>query len=460
MLSVAIKRVIYACCPSVLEPTLARIEASEIGYRLAKGAFWSITGAVISRGLMLAASIVLARVLGKKGFGELGIIQATVGMLQIFAGFALGLTATKYVAEYRTKDPARAGRVIALSGITTACTAAGIAVMLLVLAPYLSSGILKAPHLTNMLRVGSLMLFLGGINGAQTGALSGFEAFKTIAHVNLAAGLLSFPLMVLGVYWGGLVGAVWGLNASLAANWVVNHFALRKEARLAGVPLRLRGCWQEREILVTFSLPSVLGGIVLAPVTWVCSAILVRQENGFSEMGIFNAANQWRTAILFLPGILGQVALPLLTNLYGEGKHSEYHKVLRHNIYISGAVTLLAATILSAGSWFIMGIYGEGFAIGYPVLILLSISAVLMAINNVIGQVIASMGKMWAGFALNLLWASVLIFCTWIWRTLGAVGFGLATLVSYCFHSATCSVFAYKYLRLQDVIISRPTSTP
>jgi hypothetical protein len=64
-----------------------RLEASPLGYRLARGAFWSLAGTFISRGLSLIASIIVARMLGKVGFGELGIIQSTMGMFGVFAGF-------------------------------------------------------------------------------------------------------------------------------------------------------------------------------------------------------------------------------------------------------------------------------------------------------------------------------------------------------------------------------------
>ena len=45
------------------------------------------------------------------------MIQSTVGMFGVFAGFGLGLTATKHVAEFRQSDPDRAGRIIGLSGL-------------------------------------------------------------------------------------------------------------------------------------------------------------------------------------------------------------------------------------------------------------------------------------------------------------------------------------------------------
>jgi len=76
--------------------------------RFVVGAFWSVAGALISRGFLLAASVVCAWFLGKEGFGALGMIQSTTGMLGVLAGLGLGITATKYVSELRRLDPLRA----------------------------------------------------------------------------------------------------------------------------------------------------------------------------------------------------------------------------------------------------------------------------------------------------------------------------------------------------------------
>ena len=111
------KNTVLALVPPFLRKHTDRIEASPLGYRFAKGVFWSLSGAMIFRGLALFSSIIAARILGKVGFGELSIIQSTVGMFGVFAGFGLGMTATKYVAEYRIKDPAKAGRIVAISNL-------------------------------------------------------------------------------------------------------------------------------------------------------------------------------------------------------------------------------------------------------------------------------------------------------------------------------------------------------
>src|SRR4030095_9246929 len=81
---------------------------------LIRGAFWALCGSLTSRVLALGAAIIAARILGKEVYGELGIVQSTLSMFGTLAGFGLGTTAMKYVAEHRSKDPAKAGRIIAL----------------------------------------------------------------------------------------------------------------------------------------------------------------------------------------------------------------------------------------------------------------------------------------------------------------------------------------------------------
>ena len=167
----SIKSIALRWCPPVLKPWWDRVEASPLGYRLARGAFWSLAGALISRGLGLAAWIIVARVLGKEGFGELGIIQSTVGMFGVLAGFGLGMTATKHVAEFRATDPARAGRIIGMSAVVAFVSAGIMTGLLFALAPWLADRALAAPHLAGLLRLGSLLLLFNALNGAQTGAL-------------------------------------------------------------------------------------------------------------------------------------------------------------------------------------------------------------------------------------------------------------------------------------------------
>ncbi|TKJ32800.1 MAG: polysaccharide biosynthesis protein [Planctomycetes bacterium B3_Pla] len=442
MVNLSVKKAAYACCPSALKPTLTRIEASEIGYRLVKGTFWSMAGAVISRGLMLCATVLVARMLGKSGFGELGMIRSTVGMFGVFAGFGLGLTATKHVAEFRQSDPERAGRIISLSWLVAMATGGVMALGLLIFAPWLAEHTINAPHLSGVLRVGALILFINALNGAQTGALSGFEAFKTIAYVNLFVGLLSFPILVGGAYFGGLSGAVWALAINLGVNWLLNHLALRKEAHRYNVPLNFSDCSRELSILWKFSLPAVLAGSLVGPVNWICSALLVNRPEGYGEMGIFSAANQWFAMLLFLPSLLGQVVLPVLSERLGQKETKQSIKTMSLAIKVNALLVFPLVLLAGIISPYIMSLYGEGFRSGWPTLVVVLVTAGLLAVQTPVGQIIAASGKMWIALAMNAGWAITFIVSTRLLLAHGSLGLAGARGIAYVLHATWTFGFA------------------
>ncbi len=427
----------YNACPRQFHPLWNRVESSSIGSRLASGAFWSVGGALISRALMLIASILVARMLGLEVYGEYGMIRTTVAMFLVFAGFGLGMTATKHVAESRISDPERAGRIMAISGLFAVATGTLFAVILFVFAPWVATHTIDAPHLVGELRIGALILLLNAVNGAQTGALAGFEAFRSIAKVNLWTGFISFPLLVGGAYWGGLRGAVWALAMNMLINWLLNHVAIRREAKRFKVPFSTVGCLEELPILWRFSLPATLGGIMVGPVYWACNAMLVNQPDGYSQLGLFNAANQWRMAILFVPAALGKIVLPMLANLNAPDDQVRFRKVLKYNAVINAGLACIVSLPVALLAKPIMRSYGVGFEEGALTLVLLSVSTILITLNNVVGQAIISKGRVWIGFCFNLMWASVFLTFSYYFinKGYGAIGLALANLLAYLAHS-------------------------
>lgn len=440
------KALIYRFSPGFLNLLYKRIEASPLGYRLAKGAFWSLVGTVLSRSLSVVSSVLVARMLGKVGMGELGIIQSTVGIFSAFAGLGMGLTATKFVAEYRTKDPQRAGAMLGLSAWTTWVSGTLMTLAMLMLAPWFAQHTLAAPQLTGLIRVGSVLLLLGSVNGAQAGALAGFEAFRTIARVNLACGLLSFPLMVGGAWWFGLLGAVWGLVGSIAVNCVFSHLALRREAATAGVPLSAKLQPDQWGVLWRFSLPSVLCSVIFGPVNWACAALLVNRPNGYAEMGVFNVTMSWFNAVSFLPGVLAQVLLPLLSSQAGEaGGHSQ-KRVVALAVKANAIAVAPAVVVLACASPLIMSFYGAGFREGWPTLVVTVLTAGILAVQSPPVQAITAAGRMWVVFFTYASYGVLYFGCTWALVGWGAFGLATARLLAYIANGAWVFWFATKYI--------------
>jgi len=420
---------------------------TDLNVRLANGVFWSLAGSIALQGLTLLAAIPIARLLGKEGFGELGIIQSTIMTFAFFSGPSLGQTTTKYIAELHFKDAERVGRIIGLTYVVGVAVSALLALLLYVAAPFLATRALNAPSLSSSLEVAALVLFLTGINGAQLGILSGYEAFRSIAMINFLRGLVTPPIMVLGAYFGGVKGVVIALAAIMLITLLKTHRTVKSLVQKHSVTIRYRSAAQEWRILPAFYIPTVLSGIVSWPATWIANAFLVNQPNGYAEMGIFNAANQWRMAVQFLPTIVGQPTLPILSNLYGKNASRDFHRMLRVNLLLAVAVALIPALFIAAASRFIMQAYGGGFSQGASVLIVLVLTTVLSTPSAVIGTAISSVGKRWQAAGLNFIWAASFLGASLALVHYGAIGLAVAYLLSYLIHLLVVGVYALFVLR-------------
>ncbi len=434
MLPSSIRKSTYGNRIPAIHRYVDKMNSSGVGSRLVKGVFWSMMGSVISRSLMLLASIVVARLLGKTGFGELGIIQSTIGMLGVFAGFGLGLTATKHVAEFRDDDPERTGRIVGLSNLVAVVAGLLMALLLFMVAPWLAKHVINAPHLVGVLRVGAVVLFINALNGAQTGALAGFESFKAVAYVNLAVGLLSFPVLICGAYFGGVNGAVWALAVNLCINWLFNNAALRKEAQKYGVSLAIRNCTSERLILWKFSLPSVLSGMMVGPVLWVGKSMLVNQSDGYADLGSIAVAESWRSMLFIACGMITQVSFPVLSQLYGNGERLLFKKTLFTQLWVNGLIVIVGAVVIGLLARPILSIYGPDYYDSYLVFLLIVLSCIPMQLAAVAGLVNKCVGNIWLGVLLNGLWALVYILSVSSLIEYGALGLAWATITSYCVH--------------------------
>ena len=426
-----------------------RIKQFPLGERMARGALWSLVGGVATKLLSVPASVVLARLMGAVHYGELAIIQSSVELFSVFAGFGLGITATKHVAELRGKDPQRTGRILALSTATACMTGIVVAVLLFALSPWLAERTLSAAHLAGPLRIGAVLLFLASLGGAQCGALYGFEAFRAAARLQAIVGLLNAPFTVVGYLVYGLRGVLWGMVAGKFVECLLRHLAVRAEARRAHVTIQYRQCTQELPVLWQFSLPALMSGALVIPVNWVCVAVLVNQPNGYAEMGIYNAASQWYNALLFLPVTLGAVLLPLLSDRMGEGDASGSSGVVSFMMRFNAAIMLPCVIGISLASPWIMRVYGRGYSHSWLTLVLVVITAGLFAVLMPVGDVIAASGRMWLGCVMNAGWAIVLVFSTilLVKLGLGSVGLASARLFAYGVHSIWTFLFAYNVLR-------------
>ncbi|MGJ1335529.1 oligosaccharide flippase family protein [Sphingobacterium siyangense] len=426
---------------------ISSVLSSDLNKRIFGHSFWILAGNVISKLTLLIATILMSRFLGKGEYGQFGIIKSTILMFAVFAGLELGITATKYISQYRETNKGKVEKIVGVSNLFAILISFLIAGLVYVFSKEIAVQI-KAPNLFLGIRISSIILFFSSINGIQNGILAGIERFKELSINSTIAGILSsIALVISSKYYDiNIMVLAFGLNYFIS--FFLNFFTLKK-CFYSEFKVRIFDCrnFEELEVLWKFSLPAILAGLMVGPVTWFCNYLLISENNGYEQMANFDIANQWRNTILFIPTALAQIALPLLSSSLEN--HSDYkiilHKNLKLNIYL--AISLVSFFVLS--SPVIVKFYGNKYNDSLIPLIIMFITTGFITVNNVIGQVIASQGKMWLGFYVNFLWACILVIACYLLVvifSLGAIGICVAYLVSYIAHTLIQYTYIKKYL--------------
>ncbi|WP_194727122.1 oligosaccharide flippase family protein [Noviherbaspirillum malthae] len=424
-----------------------QISVAPLYRRIINGAVWSLLGVLISRCFTFATTIFIARILGADGYGEIGMVQSTIGFFAVFAGFGLGSTATKFVAQHRQADQEKTGRIIVLVVVVGALFSSVLSLACAASASLVSTFVLHRPELKLILNAGAIFLFISVMGGIMTAVLTGFEAFKTIAAINVAQAiitpLVSIPLVVAF----GTVGAISAMTVIAAIGLVLSSSCVKKHCLTCGIPIKyVSQIWQERAILFSFSLPSMMSALMMAPAVWITNSVLVAQEGGYTEFGIFTAANQWRNLLLIIPTILSSAILPILSQAHGTHDTLSFKRIVSFNIHLTWLISLPLTVVMALFSPVFGALFGETFDGVDPLISVLMIVCFLGLVNGAVGSSFAGSGRMWIGTAMNFVWAIVLIVTTYLMVPLyGGMGLALSYLISYTTHT----VWQLIYLELR-----------
>lgn len=367
----------------------------ELRGRIRAGLVWSFVATAFTAGGSFVIGLVVANLLGREDFGRFSILRSTLLTVTALAPLATGLTATKFVAEFRASQKEKAGRILGMCAWI--CRAGGLTAAggLLLLAPWLSRDVLKSEALTEPLRwTGAAALFLV-LSTFYSGVLSGLEAFRAVAFNAVASGCVHVVLVGAGGLINGLRGAVIGLAAGSVVQWLLLYVSGARELSHQGIRVAPAHFRSELPLLKSFALPAALSGLSLMPAFWLANTFLARQPGGYGQLGLFGAGNTVKTLVLFVPGLIFNVTIALLNNQRGVGRSKQYFRLFWTSLGATAAVAAAAAGGVVVFGHFILRRFGPAFDEGYGVLVILAVGAIFEACMRAAYQLVQAEGHMW-----------------------------------------------------------------
>ena len=422
----------------------SRIKSSDIATRMANGAFWSLTGTATAKTLVMIAGIICARILGKELYGQYGLIKNTINTFMVLGSSGLGFTATKYISEYKKDYKDRISSIYYVTNGFAVIMAVVFALLLFCFSDFLAVRVLHTPVLSKSLCISSIVLIIVIVNVAQEGVLIGFEDFKGKAISTFVGSLVQAIILIFFAYVWGLNGAVVGYGIGFCVIALINKYIINKNFSRQRIKRSINSvCKEDYKLLYRFALPAAMSSMLIAP-TYFILRLMIKRYTDFSAMADYDVGDQWRLLILFIPTSICAIVLPILSSINKDHKQ-RFWKVLNVNLLINGVIATILALIVIAFSGVITSFYGADFNNPMP-LIILSLSCVFSSMSAVLGNSIASLGRMWQSCLLNFIWASILLLLSFLFLEigLGTTGVSLAILVSYIVHL----VIQYSYMKL------------
>jgi O-antigen/teichoic acid export membrane protein len=399
---------------------------------LLRSSGWVLMGAVVARGSTLVASIVVARIISPSDFGKMTVMLTAVTLMSGIAGLGLGLAIARQVAESRAARPDSAGRYVG-SAITLALTGGIVVVAILLLGRTLfASALLQDSRLDGLVAAAAGAVLFLALNQVIQGSFSGLESFRSYASVQWIQGIAAGTGLVAGALIDGATGALAGFSIGQALAAAVALVILRRTAAERDVVPAYRVWPRETRDLFRYGLPTFGSFLAISGALLGGQLLLSHQDDGYAQVALFSIAYRWHVAIQFVPSTMGPVLVPTIARLHAEGRVAQVASILRGSLW--GTVTLAAApaVVIAAAAPLVLGLSGSFYAHHPLPLVILALTAVLAAINNVLSSTSVGLGAMGAWFASDVVLAAFVVGgAALLVEDLRATGLAFAYLAGY-----------------------------
>lgn len=177
---------------------------------LATNAVWALASHVLHRGSLMLGAILLARSLPTGDFAAYSYFQMTVSMLSTYAAMGLGVTASRFFAEYGHQRDGAAAPLGTLLALSFGLAAVAFLVILLLPGAWLDAGV-SVPQW--LIAVGVAAAVAGVV---PDGGILGLEKYRQASLVSLLSALCMLGMTGVAAMRQSPLLGMWGIVASLA----------------------------------------------------------------------------------------------------------------------------------------------------------------------------------------------------------------------------------------------------
>jgi O-antigen/teichoic acid export membrane protein len=410
---------------------------------------------VMSAGVIFLTQVLLARWMGRFEFGIYVYAWSWVGFLGMLSALGLGHTIQRIIPEYRTRDDFErlAGFI---RGVRLLCFANGVvAAALLVGIVFLLGDRVPAYYVTPFLLAG-MALPIFTVSVAQDAMARAFD-WVLLA---LLPGFVFHPVMVFvtlgSLHLAGVpVSAVIGLSVALGALWTIVLVQLVLLGRSIGRELPKAKRRYEVWHWITTALPIFLVDGFFLLLTYV-DLLVLQLFVPPDDVAVYFAATKTLALVTFVYYAVASTSAHRFSEYHITGEYEKLAEFVSDTVRWTFWPSLALAVMLVILGRFILSLFGDGFADGYPLLCVLAIGLVVRSSIGPSERLLNMVGRqkmcavVYAGaFTTNL------VLCFLLIPRLGLMGAAVSTVTAILLESGFLILAVRKQLGINVFVFAR-----
>jgi O-antigen/teichoic acid export membrane protein len=329
---------------------------------------WLFGSSSVNLGLSFLQGVLVARALGVRQYGVLGIVMSMVWTVRALMSFRMSEFTLRFVARAFAKDQPMLGGAVAKVSLIMETSASLLAfAVVFLLAPIAARIFLKDAAGIALIRVFTFVLIANVISDSTTAILQALGRFSWQATLyTLGRFLRLLGVIIVLVLHGRIVHLLLVyVAAELIGSLAASTVAFRELTRRVGprwwrAPLGLLG--PDRREMVAFAFNTNVSS-TLSYVTKNSDALWLAYFRNATEVGYFNLALILISVIMYPVSPNSRTVFPEVVRDVSLDRWSDVRRILRKGTVAALALILPGGALLLSTAWFfIPALFGDGFA--------------------------------------------------------------------------------------------------
>lgn len=383
---------------------------------------WVTVGSVIGRALPIAASMTLAHKMGLGSFALVGLILTWAAIMPSLTTAGIGLVVTQLMAHLGTgfyKSVLKKGVITAIVAIAAVLGAIGLVGEETLSRIYPGMGLEKLSW--GVLAIGVLSCFFHLTVSFFSGAHKPRTQSLFLAVLGIGQGIALWVAVLTSRPDSVVINLMVAYGVVISVAIYVVYRTIYNQAGEKTFQIGWSG-WTRKVV------PAILSTATVSPVALVCASFLADEPGGARELGAFFALEQLSMFITYVPSLIVQSSLPVISSEFGRSRWA----AARHAFVMAGCqfavlVVIVAVSIAFAGH--ILALYGElrEYKDAFSVMLFNLLLTVPLA---TIGIYFQASGRFATGSVINLIWSFVFMMGSYLLQTEGVVGIQIARFIA------------------------------